>query len=91
MNRNELIRGAAEKSGLTQGQVGDALSALLETVSESLSNGDSVQLVGFGTFEVRHRNARIARNPQTGDTIEVAASTVPAFKAGAKLKARVKG
>ena len=91
MNRVELIRDAANRSGQSQANVGAALNALLDSISDELVKGGSVQLIGFGTFEVRHRNARTGRNPQTGETIEVAASTVPAFKAGAKLKSAVKG
>lgn len=91
MNRSELVRSAASKSGQSQAAVAAALSGLLDAVSDELAKGGSIQLVGFGTFEVRHRNARTGRNPQTGEEIEVAASTVPAFKAGAKLKAAVKG
>ena len=90
MNKADLIRAAAAKDGsLTQGTVGKSLEALLETIAESLCQGDPVMLIGFGTFEIRHRSARTARNPQTGEPIEVAASSNAAFKAGSKLKGRI--
>ena len=90
MNKADLIREAAAKDdALTQGTVATALDAILETIAESLTNGDPVMLIGFGTFEVRHRAARTARNPQTGEPIQVAASSNAAFKPGSKLKARV--
>ncbi|MYD43767.1 MAG: HU family DNA-binding protein [Gammaproteobacteria bacterium] len=92
MNKADLIRAAAAKDdSLNQTTVGKSLEAILETVAETLANGDPVQLIGFGTFEVRHRAARTARNPATGETVQVAASSNAAFKAGSKLKARVNG
>ena len=66
-----------------------AVTAVLETVAETLAAGEKVQLVGFGTFEAREREARTAKNPRTGETVEVAASRVPAFKAGQALKTKV--
>lgn len=90
MNKADLIRAAAAKDdSLTQGEVAKSLDAILESIAESLCNGDPVMLIGFGTFEVRHRAARTARNPQTGEPIQVAASSNAAFKAGSKLKQRI--
>lgn len=91
MTKSELVAAAAKKSGLTIKDTDKALGALLETVTETLAGGDKVQLTGFGTFEVRERAAREARNPQKpGETVMVPASKVPAFKAGASLKKAVK-
>ena len=90
MTKTELIAAAAKKSGLTQVAADKALNAILEVVTDALANGDKVQLTGFGTFEVREKAAREGRNPRTGETITVAASKAPAFKAGASLKKAVK-
>jgi len=91
MTKSELVAAAAKKSGLTLKDTDKALNALQEAVTEALAGGDKVQLTGFGTFEVRERAAREARNPQKpGETISVPASKVPAFKAGASLKKAVK-
>ncbi len=86
MNKAELISVMAEKSGLTKKDTEKALNAFMEAVEEALVNGDKVQLVGFGTFEVRERSARKGRNPQTGEEIDIPAASVPAFKAGKALK-----
>jgi|TARA_R110002124_G_scaffold64985_2_gene177437 DNA-binding protein HU-beta len=86
MNKKELIDAIADKSELTKAQAEKALSSFIDTVSTTLSNGDSVQLVGFGTFDVKQRAARTGRNPQTGAEIQIKASKVPAFKAGKGLK-----
>lgn len=86
MNKKELIDAIAEKSELTKSQAEKALSSFIDTVSVTLSKGDSVELVGFGKFEVKNRAARDGRNPQTGETIKIKASKVPAFKAGKGLK-----
>lgn len=90
MNKSELVKAAAEKSGLTLKDTEKALNALTESVTAALANGEKVQLTGFGTFEVRERAEREARNPRTGETLKVEASKVPAFKAGASLKNAVK-
>ncbi|RUS47256.1 HU family DNA-binding protein [Cohnella sp. AR92] len=90
MNKTDLINNIAEKSGLTKKDVESVLNGFLGEVSDALSKGDKVQLIGFGTFETRSRSGRVGRNPQTGKTIEIAASKVPAFKAGNKLKDAVK-
>ncbi|MGI6088798.1 HU family DNA-binding protein [Bilifractor porci] len=86
MNKTELIAEIAEKAGLSKKDSEAAVKAFVDAVSESLKKGDKVQLVGFGTFEVSERPARTGRNPQTGETIEIAASRTPKFKAGKALK-----
>ena len=86
MNKTELIAEIAEKAGLSKKDSEAAVKAFEDAVSESLKKGDKVQLVGFGTFEVSERPARTGRNPQTGETIEIAASRTPKFKAGKALK-----
>ncbi len=91
MNKTELIGAVAAKTGLSKKDAEKALSAVISTVSESLAKGESVQLVGFGTFEVREHSARMGRNPANGEAIEIPASKVPAFKAGVALKKAVNG
>ena len=86
MNKNEFVAAIAEKSGLTKKDAEAALNAYTAVVTDVLKSGDSVQLIGFGTFEVRERAARTGRNPHTGETIEIAAAKVPAFKPGKALK-----
>ena len=89
MNKTELVAAVAAKTELTKKDAEKAVAAVLETVAETLAAGEKVQLVGFGTFEAREREARTAKNPRTGETVEVAASRVPAFKAGQALKTKV--
>ncbi|MFZ5945269.1 MAG: HU family DNA-binding protein [Bacillota bacterium] len=89
MNKTELISSVAEKSELTKKDAEKAVNALFASVEEALSKGEKVQLVGFGTFEVRERKARTGRNPQTGQEIQIPAAKVPAFKAGKSLKEAV--
>ena len=86
MNKTELVAAIAEKAELTKKDAEKALAAVVSTVSDALASGDKVQLVGFGTFEVRARDARTGKNPRTGEVIKIAASKVPAFKAGKALK-----
>ena len=86
MNKNELIAAIAEKSELTKKDAGAALDAFVETVTEALKQGDKVQLVGFGSFEVKARAARTGINPQTKQPVKIAASKAPVFKAGKALK-----
>ena len=86
MNKSELITAMAEKSELTKKDAGAALDALTAAVEDALKAGDKVQLVGFGTFEVKERAARTGINPQTKQPVEIAASKSPAFKAGKALK-----
>lgn len=89
MNKAELVNAMAAKSGLSKKDSEAALNSFVAIVSESLSKNDKVQLVGFGTFETRKRAARTGRNPQTGKELKIAASVVPAFKAGKALKETV--
>jgi DNA-binding protein HU-beta len=86
VNKAELITAMAEKSGLTKKDSEKALNAFIESVEEALMKRDKVQLVGFGTFEVRERSSRKGRNPQTGEEIDIPAASIPAFKAGKALK-----
>ena len=86
MNKTELIAAVAEKAELSKKDAEKAVKALTDTVAEALKAGDKVQLVGFGTFEVRERAAREGINPRTKEKIEIAATKVPAFKAGRALK-----
>ena len=86
MNKTELISAMSEKSELTKVDTEKALKAFIDTVTEELKNKGKVQLVGFGTFETSERAARTGRNPQTGETIEIKASTSPKFKAGKAFK-----
>ncbi|MPQ42168.1 HU family DNA-binding protein [Clostridium tarantellae] len=89
MNKAELITSMAEKSNLTKKDAEAALKAFIESVTETLENGDKVQLVGFGTFETRIRAEREGRNPRTKETLIIPASVAPVFKAGKELKERV--
>lgn len=86
MNRTELVAAMAEKTQLSKKDADLALKAFIDVVSEELQKGEKVQLVGFGTFEVSERAAREGRNPQTGETMTIAASKSPKFKAGKALK-----
>ena len=86
MNKTELIAAMAEKSELTKKDAGAALDALTAAVEDALKAGDKVQLVGFGTFEVKARAARTGINPQTKKPVKIAASKAPTFKAGKALK-----
>lgn len=86
MNKTELIGAVAEKASMTKKDLEKAVNAVLAAVQEALAKGEKVQLVGFGTFEVRQRAARTGRNPQTGKEIKIAATKVPAFRPGKALK-----
>ena len=86
MNKTELVAAIAEKSELSKKDSEKALKAFIDTVTEELKKGEKIQLVGFGTFEVQHRAAREGRNPLTKETIKIAASNAPTFKAGKALK-----
>ncbi len=89
MNKSDLIAAIADASGLTKADAGRALDATTGAITSALSAGDSVAITGFGSFLVRDRAARTGRNPQTGAAIQIAASKVPAFKAGKLLKESV--
>ncbi|QJQ94366.1 MULTISPECIES: nucleoid-associated protein HU-beta [Halomonadaceae] len=86
MNKSELIEAIAASADIPKAAASRALDAMVESVTESLKKGDSVSLVGFGTFTVKDRAARTGRNPQTGKPIEISAAKVPSFKAGKALK-----
>ena len=91
MNRTELIDALAAKTGSSKADAGRNIASLIEVITATLKKGDKLTLFGFGTFEVRKREARNGRNPQTGAAIKIKASKAPAFKAGATLKAAVNG
>ena len=89
MNKAELVNAMATETGLSKKDAEKALNSFVNVVSGELAKKEKVQLVGFGTFETRKRAARSGRNPQTGEELKSAASTVPAFKAGKALKDKV--
>jgi len=91
VNKNDLIAAVAEISELGKAEAGKSVDAVLEAVSKALASGDDVRLVGFGTFSVADRKASEGRNPRTGETIQIAASKQPKFKAGKALKDAVNG
>ena len=91
MNKTELIAAVAEKAELSKKDAEAAVSAVVDSITEALRKGEKVQLVGFGSFEVKKRAARVGRNPKTKEPIEIPASTVPVFKAGKVLKDIVGG
>ena len=90
MNKTELVDAIAAKADMSKAQAKVALDEILNCITQSLKEGDQVQLVGFGTFEVNHRAGRTGRNPQTGTEITIAPSNVPSFVAGKALKDAVK-
>lgn len=89
MNKAEFVAAIVEKSGLKKSDAENAVNAFVDVVTDALVAGDKVQLVGFGTFEVKAREARKGHNPATGETIEIAASKAPDFKPGKTLKDKV--
>lgn len=86
MNKNDLVSTVSERTGLTKKDSERAVNAVIDSIQGALTRGDKVALVGFGTFEVRSRKPRMGRNPQTGQSIKIPASKVPAFKAGKQLR-----
>ena len=86
MNKSDLIDEMAENGGMSKADAGRALDAFIDAVTRQLKYGNSISLVGFGTYSVKHRAARSGRNPRTGDTIQIKASNNPSFKAGKALK-----
>ena len=86
MNKTELVAAVAEKTGLSKKNSDAAVAAVVDAITEALVNGEKVQLVGFGSFEVKSRSARMGRNPHTKEQIEIPASRVPVFKPGKALK-----
>ncbi len=89
MNKGELIAAVDAKTGLGKKNVEASLKAILEVVGDAMTQGDKVQLIGFGTFEAKKRPARVARNPRTGAEVKIAACKAPSFKAGKALKDKV--
>ncbi|WP_096200946.1 HU family DNA-binding protein [Bacillus sp. FJAT-45350] len=90
MNKTDLINAVVEATELSKKDATNAVDAVLDAITDTLKEGNKVQLIGFGNFEVRERAARKGRNPQTGEEIEIAASKIPAFKPGKALKDAVK-
>ncbi|MBP6344645.1 HU family DNA-binding protein [Neisseriaceae bacterium CLB008] len=90
MNKSELIEAIAAESGLTKADAGKALDALTQTVTDTLKKGDSVSLIGFGTFKVSNRAERQGRNPKTGEPLTIKAAKVPSFSAGKGFKDALK-
>ena len=89
MTRTELVANVAEKAGITKKSADVVLNSLFDTIKQALVEGDKVQIIGFGTFEIRNRAARKGRNPQSGEEIDIPASKLPSFKAGKALKEAV--
>jgi DNA-binding protein HU-beta len=91
MNKSELIEALAEKTGVSKVTAGKSIDALVGIITAAVAKGDDVALVGFGTFKPAKRAARLGKNPQTGEALKIAATTVPKFSAGATFKAAVAG
>lgn len=91
MNKTQLIKKVAEESGLTHIKAAAVVENVFSTIVDSVAAGENVSILGFGTFEKKHRNARVGRNPLTGATMEFAASDTPVFKAGKAFKEKVNG
>lgn len=91
MNKGELIEAAAKEADVSKAAAGNVLDAIIGAITKAVSKGDSVTLIGFGTFSSSKRAARVGRNPQTGKELKIAATTVPKFKAGAGFKSAVAG
>lgn len=89
MNKSELIASLAERTGFSRKDAEKFINSTIEAIENTLCDGNKVQLIGFGTFDVKARSARIARNPRTGDEIKISASKAPVFKAGKALKEKV--
>ncbi len=89
MNKSELIDAVTENADVSKAKAGQVVDAALDAIAAALKDGDTVALMGFGTFSVREREARTGRNPRTGESIEIAASRTPVFKAGKALKSAV--
>ncbi len=89
MNRKEVVDTINDKTGYPKTQINDTIKALLDTIAESLENGEKVGFVGFGAFDVRERESRKGRNPQTGKTMTIPSATIPKFRPGKSLKDRI--
>ena len=90
MNKAELVEAVSDKAGITKKQAGSVIDAITDTVKETLSKGERITLVGFGTFHVMERKAREGRNPRTGKKLEIPAKKVPKFRAGKNLREAVR-
>ncbi len=90
MNKSELVSSVADKAGVSKKETEKVVNAVFESITEALDKGDKVQVIGFGSFEVRSRKAREGRNPSTGEMIKIPATRVPVFKPGKALKEKVK-
>ena len=90
MTKAELVTEVAAKSGLSKKDAEKAISGVIDTITETLAKGESIQLVGFGTFEAKKRAARVGNNPRTGEEIQIPATVAPTFKAGKALKDAIK-
>ena len=90
MNKAELVEAVSDKTGITKKQAGNVIDAITDTVKETLSKGERITLVDFGTFQVRQRKAREGRNPRTGKKLEIPAKKVPKFRAGKNLREAVR-
>lgn len=94
MNKSDLVDALADATGMTKADAGRAVDAMFDTndgiIAKTLKRGDRVQITGFGTFEAKHRKARTGRNPRTGETIKIAATKTPSFRAGKGLKDGIK-
>lgn len=90
MNKSELVESISTSAGLTKADAQRALDATIESITKALKKGDTVSLIGFGTFSVKKREARTGRNPATGETIKIKASKTPSFKAGKGFKDAIK-
>ncbi len=91
MNKSELVDAVAKEAAISKAAAGNVLDAVIGAITKAVSKGDSVALIGFGTFKSAKRAARVGRNPQTGKELKIAATTVPKFSAGAGFKAAVAG
>ena len=89
MNKNDLVSAVSSATGLSKSDAAKAVDGVIDSITSSLSNGNEVRLVGFGTFSVSHRKATTGRNPRTGESIQISATNVPKFKSGKALKASV--
>jgi len=86
MNKSELIQAVAESADISKAQAGKAVDGVIESIKDALAESDTVTLIGFGTFTVRERAARVGRNPRTGERLDIKAANVPVFKPGKALK-----
>ena len=91
MKKDELVQAIAESADLGKAEANRALDAVVQTITSAVASGDKIQIPGLGTFEPRERSAREGRNPQTGETLQIAATTVPGFKAASAFKQAVAG